>query len=137
MTTRPRSLTGTLLAVGIAAFLAMNLAGVFMYGGMSMEGVSADCPFMADMSMCPMTPLDHASLMQGLFTPGPLQQQLASVLLALGMLVAVAALAWLELGVAPNALAPAALYFHRQRPPSASRIFQELFVRGILNPRTF
>jgi hypothetical protein len=137
MILRSQRLAHVILSLGIIALLSMSFFGVF-YFSMSMggDGKMSDCPFMPGMSVCPMTPFEHASTMQGLFTNIPIQQDTFALLLAVAF-IAVLGLSWIKQFLVPLELARSSGYFYRYRDRSIPRQLQELFSQGILNPKLF
>jgi hypothetical protein len=126
-----------IISLGIIALLSMSFFGVFYFSmSMGADGKMSDCPFMPGMSVCPMTPFEHASTMQGLFTSIPVQQDAFTLILAAAF-VAVVGLTWLKQFFIPLERARSSGYFYRYRDPSIPRKLQELFSQGILNPKLF
>ena len=121
---------------GVFALLSINLFGIFHYE-MPMDGKMDPCPFMPGMSVCPMSTLEHASLMQGFFGNVPAQQSLTLLLIGL-MFVASIGLVWIRrLFPALKELQNPLSYFYYQRHIPRETIFQTLFSDGILNPKLF
>ena len=125
--------------LGIGTFLFMSLFGVFHSSmGMSMDGKMSDCPFMPGMNVCPMSPLEHATFMQGFFTNIPQQENPFLTLLFSLAFAAFLSITWLKRFFLPPDLNQRALqHFYRQRSFSILRLLQELFSQGILNPKLF
>jgi len=122
-----------------AAFFVINLFGIFHFGmNMSADGKLTDCPFMPGMNVCPMSPAEHASFMQSLLANIPQQENpVLAFLLALSFVGAICVAWFRKLYSSTEIVAKTTHYFYRQRRLSILRVFQELFSRGILNPKPF
>jgi hypothetical protein len=125
------------VTLGVVALLSMSMFGVFHYGmSMSMDGTMSNCPFMPGMNVCPMTPLEHVSFMQSFFTNiPPLQDPALALILAIAF-VALVSVVWFREFFTPDPLRSSG-YFYRYRNSSLPNLIQELFARGILNPKPF
>ena len=129
----------TILLLGIAAFLLVGFFGLShlsmnmeMNGEMSM----ADCPFMIGFSLCTMTPFQHISMWQNLFTNIPLQNPTLILLLLASALTLL--YFWIkQLYPPPKNILRYFRYTSYQKYIPITRSFQELFSNGILNPKTF
>lgn len=129
-----------LMSMGIIALLvsASGLPhfGMSMTMGMDENGnMSMDCYMPGMTAVCNMTPLEHVSSWQSMFTSIPTQSTALMLLLAMFAIVGVI---WTR---------------HTHSPPQSQQIFsrfshrrgyiplhsalQELFSNGILNPKTF
>lgn len=125
----------TFLTLGIGAFLFMSFFGMFHSMSMNMDGKMSDCPFMPGMNMCPMTPLEHASIMQSFFTNIlPQADSMLALLLVLSS-IALVTIVWFRQLRPP--LVCRSIYNHRWRALSIEPLFQQLLSNGILNPKLF
>jgi protein-tyrosine-phosphatase len=126
------------LILGFGALIAMSTFGI-VYSGMSMgmDGRNmSDCPLMPGSNMCHMSPLEHASLMQSIFT-NILQQEDATLLLILVVgLVATSVITWFRNLLVPDPLRHSGSQY-RYRERLIPQAIQELFSNGILNPKPF
>lgn len=125
-----------IMGLVLLAFIASMTTGGFLSANMMMEdGIMQPCPFMDNTaSICNMTPLEHVSQWQQMFTT-TLQDSVTTALLLLLFLIVVFAFV--------NALPrpkrpPERQSFSRYR--YRERIFDPLrwaFSRGILNPKLY
>ena len=126
------------LFLSVASLLYMTLFGAFhLSHAMGTDGKMDTCPLMPGMNICPMSPLGHASLMQSLLTNIPQQQDLTLALLGL-VFITIIGLVWCRRFYQPLAeheKPPA--YFYYQRHAHVETILQNLFSKGILNPKLF
>lgn len=137
MILREHSLAQVAFTFGVSALLAMSVFGILQSGmAMNMDGIMSPCPFLPGMNVCPMSPLEHASQMQNLFTSIPqAQDSILALIFAIGLMAFVGA-SWLKELLIP-ALARASRFLYRYRNRSIPRLLQKLFSRGILNPKPF
>jgi len=121
-----KRLIGTLVLASFAggALLSLAFLGASAHDGAGMPG----CPLMpAQAVVCTMTALDHISAWQGMFAAVP--QPLVAMLLAAFALVA----AWPRLALALQPRGAPLRTTQESRVPIP--LLQELFSRGILNPK--
>jgi hypothetical protein len=138
MLTARNEFTRYFLSIGFAAFLFMSMFGVFHSAmSMGMDGKMSDCPFMPGMNVCPMSPLEHVSLMQGVFSNIPQQQDATLTLILFITFVAITGFIWFRQLFVPPDRFRAKGYFYRNRHFSIPRLLQGLFSTGILNPKPF
>jgi hypothetical protein len=137
MILRGDTLAQMMLTLGVGALLSMSVFGILHMGmNMNMDGMASPCPFMPGMNVCSMSPLEHASQMQSLFTSIPqTQDTVLALILAIG-LTAFAGVPWLRKLLLPD-LIKVSKFFYRYRNRSIPRLLQELFSTGILNPKPF
>jgi hypothetical protein len=137
MILRGRTLAQMILTLGVGALLSMNVFGILHTGmSMNMDGMATPCPFMPGMNVCPMSPLEHVSQMQSLFTSIPQTQDIVlALILAIG-LMAFAVAPWLRNLLLPNRTR-VPRFFYRYRNRSIPRLLQKLFSKGLLNPKPF
>lgn len=123
-----------ILSLGIFAFLAVGFLSLSHFSmGMDGEMDMADCPFMSDMTLCDMSPLDHLTGWQSIFsnilTP--------EILILTLILFAVSTLPyWAQFFSPPKD----SLLRLKYSPSSRGQIhsfFQYLFSKGILNTKLF
>lgn len=117
----------------------MNLFCVFNIGmSHSMDGKMAGCTSMPGMSVCSMSPIEHAVYMQGLLVNIPQHQDpILAFLLALTF-ISTAGLIWFQRPLSPPDINLRKLqYFYRQKSFSILRLLQELLSQGLLNPKPF
>lgn len=125
-----------IMSLVLLAFVATMTVGGFLSADMMMkDGMMNPCPFMDNTaSICNMTPLEHVSQWQQMFTT-TLQDSVTTALLLLLSLVAV----FTFVSVLPRPKRPPARQsFARYR--YRERIFDPLrwaFSRGILNPKLY
>ncbi len=129
----------TLFFFGVASFFFVGFLGfshfsmnMGMDGKMSME----DCPFMIGSSICTMTPFEHISMLQSLFTNIPHQNTTLVLLLLASALTLV--FFWIrQLFFPPKNIFMHSCHTSYSKYIPTTHIFQELFSNGILNPKTF
>ena len=118
----------------LLAFLTSMTVGGFLTAGMMMEdGMMQPCPFMDSASICNMTPLEHVSQWQQMFTTTSPELATTALLLLLSALIV-----FTFARVLPKLKPPRVRVFHRYR--YRERVFDPLkiaFARGILNPKLY
>ncbi len=131
-----RSRVKLLIAAGAIVFLLAAFFGL-SHTGMSadMNGQMAGCPFMAAVTVCQMTPLQHILSWQNAFAALPGQNGLSEFFSL--FLLAIAALLFARLKPKMETLPEQNLYFSDLKRSPAKRPFLELFSDGILNPKIF
>lgn len=110
---------------------AMNMS-MDMHGNMTMT----DCYMPGMTAVCNMSPLEHISSWQSMFTSILTQNNVLSLLLLL--FVSIVASVWIRQTLSPLGIRQSSPLFSRRREyiPLHSQ-FQELFSRGVLNPKLF
>lgn len=115
--------------VGALLLSIFIVVGVFGMMAMPMDMMHHDCPFMpGEQAMCQMTPLDHISAWQGAFT-GIVPSVITFLLLVAVIYVA---FGWLD---RPPNLKGVLRARSREQSPDIPNLLQELFSKGILNPK--
>ena len=131
--------TGKILFwIGILAILIVPSFGLIHFNmQMGMDGNMsvANCPFMVGTSLCSMTPLEHISIWQNIFTTLPHQNTILQILLAFSVFA-------LFFILFRQVFSPPQNYFYLNRNKYRRYTFpanflQVAFSRGILNPKTF
>jgi hypothetical protein len=126
------------LTLGFGALLVMSTLGI-VYSGMSMSmggGKMSYCPLMSGSNVCPMSALEHAALMQSIFTNIP-QQQDATILFILAIsIMAAIGIGWFR-SVLTSAPFKYSGFQYRYKERLILRAIQELFSNGILNPKPY
>lgn len=125
-----------LVFAAVAMLLAASFGGAHIGMDSDMQGQMSGCPFMGMAAICNMTPLEHISAWQNMFTTLPQQKDLFALLFAL--FGAVAAFLWMKYRFDPpsKAVVPIQKISYQAYIPLATAL-QELFARGILNPKPF
>jgi len=103
---------------------------------MTMDGTMSDCPFMSGMSVCNMTPFEHLSAWQRMFTTLPNQSSVLEILL-ISSIFTFCFIYFHALFSPPKnsfSLTQKRLY---QNQYFSVPYLQEAFSNGILNPKTF
>ncbi len=117
MATKLSTKVNTFLLFLIVFFLVLNMGGAFS-AHMMMDGDMTPCPYMGMASLCTMTPLEHLSGWQNMFSI-PLQESVTLMLLSIIIL----SLVWLF------------TYYLFKPPQSLSRVFSRYrYKEKILNP---
>lgn len=119
----------SLFAFLIALLVVINLGGVFTAEMMMENGAMDHCPFMGVSSLCSMSPLDHLSEWQQMFTT-TVQQMLTATFLLLAVIIA-----WYFL---KDLLIPRRTEKFLERYRDKERAFDPLrlvFARGILHSK--
>ncbi|MBA3733362.1 hypothetical protein H0W91_03230 [Patescibacteria group bacterium] len=128
------------LSLGILAFLFVGFLGmshftINMEIGSKMSMV--DCPCCAvGTSICTMTPVQHISMWQSLFTNIP-SQNTTLILLLLASTIAFLFFWTKQLYSPPKNILRNSQYSSYQKYIPNAHNFQELFSQGILNPKLF
>ena len=123
------------LSFGIFAFLLVSFLSLSHFGmGMDGDMPMSHCPFMNEMAICDMNPLQHIGVWQSLFANILSPENVIFILL----LLIVAALPLSRLFFSPPKEIRTWHRFvsNRERVPIPS-LFQLLFSEGILNPKLF
>jgi hypothetical protein len=103
---------------------------------MTMDGTMSDCPFMSGMSVCNMTPFEHLSAWQRMFTTLPNQSTILELIL-ISSILSFCFIYFRYLFSPPKntfSLTQRRLYQNQFFPRTD---LQEAFSNGILNPKTF
>ena len=126
-------------------FLAIAI-GTFVLGGflttshlgtdMQREGSVGLCPFMPGVAICNMTPMQHIAAAQSMFTALPVHADFSTILLAF-LAAVVGFLPLLRRTFFPPILASISLTVRRDGYIPTHSALQEVFARGILNPKLF
>lgn len=124
-----KGIVGLLLAV---TFLTMSAGGAMSAEMMMEDGVMHGCPYMGVTALCNMTPLEHMSEWQSMFTATT--QQFAAVSLLLALMVGAL---WVLVG---HFLVPQRTERLIPRHRDRERVFDPLrlaFARGIVHSKAF
>lgn|SRR5258708_16608864 len=128
-------LNKTIFSLGILTLFLLSSFGVLhMTMSMGPDGRMDPCPFSPSGSICTMTPLEHISATQSMFSALPQQKNIFSLLLLLISGIALLPL-FLRLFSPPKLLYSDLLKNRRYTTPR--NFLQEAYSRGILNPKTF
>ena len=125
------------LVFGLAALLSVGFLGLYHPMTMGEDGISmSNCPFMSGQAVvCNMNPLEHIAAWQSMFV-GVLSQNMATFFALL--LAALASILlwgrWRAPDTRPNTNFQ---YFPRQEYIPLATSLQELFSKGILNPKLY
>ena len=125
------SFTKAILPVFLVLMLVINTGGLFS-GGMRMDGIMSNCPYMSVPTLCDMSPLEHLSALQSMFS-ATVQQFASASLLSLIVL----ALFWHFVGYLflpkyAEVLVPRSRYRERVFDP-----LRLAFARGIIHTKVF
>lgn len=133
MFSRTSKLTQIVLSFGIFVFLwvsfvSLSHVGMGMEDGMDMS----HCPFMNDMALCDMSPFEHIGIWQSLFANILTPENAILILL----LLVVVSLPYRTIFFSPpkDARIRRIPNHHKIDTPS---FLQQLFSKGILNPKLF
>lgn len=120
----------------VAMLLTASFGGAHVGMDPDMQGQMSGCPFMGMSAICNMTPLEHITAWQNMFTTLPQQKDLFALFFAL--FGAVVAFLWMKYRFDPpiGAVEPIQKISYQAYIPLATAL-QELFARGILNPKPF
>lgn len=124
-----------LLIVLLSFIMMMNVGGALSNQIMMEEGMMADCPYMGVAAICTMTPLQHFSEWQQMFTATAQSMTLMSVLLLLALTAALSGL-FRHIAV-PNTLIE---FRARHRYRYRENIFDSLrlaLARGIIHTKVY
>lgn len=130
---------------GIAqAFVSLILVGYLFAGfigvshigmGQEMNGQMMGCPFMPGVVICNMTPMQHVAAAQSMFNALPVQVDFSTILLAF-LAAVIGFLPLLRQALFPPISASVRPVVVRGYIPTHIAL-QEVFARGILNPKLF
>lgn len=116
----------------ISLFVTMSIGGIYTAETMMEDGAMHNCPYMGVAALCNMSPLEHLSEWQSMFTTTPQQFGPAALLLLLAL-----ALVWHFVGsLLPLQPKKVFVYRHKYR----ERVFDPLrlaFARGLIHPKIF
>lgn len=115
------------------SLISMTVGGLLSANMMMEDGMMRPCPFMDSASICNMTPLEHVSQWQQMFTTTSPESGSIALLALLSSLIVFS-----FVNVLPNLKRPRVKVFHRYR--YRERVFDPLkiaFARGILNPKLY
>jgi len=135
--------TKTSKIVLVFSVAALLLAGSFglphlgMAMEMDMDGnmTMSDCYMPGMTAICNMTPLEHISSWQSMFTSIPAQNLLVALLLL--VLAVIVGFSWIQRTLAPPERHAVRLFSHQREYIPLHSQLQELFSQGILNPKLF
>ena len=122
----------TFFIILLAAVLMMPFGGFLSSEMMMEDGVMHPCPYMGVAGICTMTPLEHVSQWQQMFTTTVQPMTTFALLLLLAITV--------FLHVAEKLFVPKRLERFRPRYRYGERVFdlmQRLFARGILHSKAY
>ena len=121
------------LLLGLGAFLFLNLFGLSSFGmSMSSDGHMSECPFMGVTAVCQMSPSEHISAWQHMFTATTTENTLALLLLICAAVIFAYCL--------NRQLYPEIRASLLSQPPDPSFFkspLQEAFSNGILNSKAY
>ena len=125
--------THSIIGLIFSLFLVTNVGGFMSADIMIKDGMLTPCPFMGVASLCNMTPLEHVSQWQQMFTTTSQEFASTALLLLLSLVVVFTVVNFLSKHkLAP--IRPVSRYRYRER------VFDSLklaFARGILNPKLY
>lgn len=125
MMTRIKPIIAIFVLVAYLALGSFLMMGMMDHHHMAMGG----CPFMpGEHAICQMDAFDHISAWQSAFV------SVVPTILILSMLAAVVVLAWRHWYPPPNLVLASVAYRERARITIVP-LYQQLFSRGILNPK--
>ena len=129
-----RLLNKNIISALLVSFVFTMTVGGFVSSEMMMsdDGMMQPCPFMGAASICNMSPLEHFSQWQQMFTSIPQEFSIASLLL----LLALALVSYFIGHLSPPKRTEVFVPRHRYR----ERVFDPLklaYARGILNPKLY
>lgn len=120
----------------VAGYLFAGFIGVSHIGmGQEMNGQRMGCPFMPGVVICNMTPMQHVAAAQSMFNALPIQVDFSTLLLAL-LAAVIGFLPLLRQSLFPPIPASVRPGVIRGYIPTHIAL-QEIFARGILNPKLF
>lgn len=126
-----------MLLAGVASFFLVGAFGFAQVGmGMDSTGDMSGCPLMGIPALCHMSPLEHAFMLQNVFTAVPSTGMFAfliSILLALSIVF----LTPLLRGVDISLFKPPLHLLTRKRGTIPRHSLQEAFSNGILHSKAF
>ena len=127
----------SILCFILVGYLFAGFIGVSHIGmGQEMNGQTVGCPFMPGVVICNMTPMQHVAAAQTMFTALPAQNDLAVLLFAFLSLV-IGFLPFLRRASAQPRVTTASSTSERDEYVPTHTALQELFSRGVLNPKLF
>ena len=137
MFSRRSKISQAVLSFGIFAFLLvgfLSLSHIGMSMGMNNAMPMSHCPFMNEMAICDMSPLEHIGMWQSLFANILTPENMIFILL----LLIVATLPLSRLFFSP----PKDILIRIRRVPDdgwtrTPSFLEQLFSQGILNPKLF
>ena len=126
----------SLLLVSAVAFLFITTLGMGSAGMTNSKGQMSGCPLASSPTLCHMSPLEHAFILQNVFTAIPLNSiflVLLSILLTFSFSFLVPLIWWSVRFLSEQISRP---------PPGRGKYvprhtLQEAFSRGILNPKLY
>ena len=116
-----------------AIFVMMSVGGVLSSEMMMQDGMMIPCPFMGVSSLCNMTPLEHVSQWQQMFTTTSQEFATTATLLLLSLVV-VFSFVQLSLKLNRTPVRLVSRYRYRERAFDPLRL---AFARGILHPKLY
>lgn len=118
--------------IGAGSFLLMSFLGL-SHAVMDRHGEMLNCPFMSETILCQMTPLQHLSAWQSMFTQVSIKEIFNAFVFLL--LSSILSFAFTDFWYRKYQLEQS-LYFKSRTPPIfIPNLIQEAFSNGILNPR--
>ena len=125
--------TNAIIGLLFSLFLMINMGGFMSSEMMMKDGMMTPCPFMGVASLCNMTPLEHVSQWQQMFTTTSQEFATTALLLLLSLAVV---FSFVNFSLKPKRSPVRLVSRYRYR----ERVFDPLklaFARGILNPKLY
>lgn len=131
-----RQIASVAVCLVLVGYLFAGFIGVSHIGmGQEINGQTMGCPFMPGVVICNMTPMQHVAAAQSMFNALPMQVDFAMMLLAF-LAAVIGFLPLLRRAPFPPISASIRPVVIRGYIPTHSAL-QEVFARGILNPKLF
>ncbi len=130
-----REIASVAVCLVLVGYLFAGFIGVSHIGmGQEMNGQMGGCPFMPGVVICNMTPMQHVAAAQNMFNALPVQADFSTILFAF-LAAVIGFLPLLRRAFFPPDSMFRPVAAHGYIPTHIA--LQEVFARGILNPKLF